>query len=77
MIKRISVKLPVTTLLMFVMSVVTAVAGDTTSVRTTAAQEKCDIPTLGEWGLIIFCILLVGWMAWVIVRKRKPAKLHM
>jgi hypothetical protein len=29
------------------------------------------IPTLTEWGMIIFCALLLGWMAWVIVRRRK------
>ncbi len=29
------------------------------------------IPTLTEWGMIIFCVLLFGWMAWVIVRRRK------
>ena len=30
-----------------------------------------DIPTLTEWGMIIFCVLLFGWMAWVIVRRRR------
>jgi len=29
------------------------------------------IPTLTEWGMIIFCVLLFGWKAWVIVRRRK------
>ena len=29
------------------------------------------IPTLSEWGMIIFCVLLLGFMAWVIVRKRR------
>jgi len=29
------------------------------------------IPTLTEWGMIIFCVLLFGWMAWVIVRRRR------
>ena len=28
-------------------------------------------PTLTEWGMIVFCVLLFGWMAWVIVRRRK------
>lgn len=32
---------------------------------------QSDIPTLTEWGIIIFCVLLFGWMAWVIVRRRK------
>ena len=30
-----------------------------------------DIPTLTEWGLMIFCALRFGWMAWVIVRRRR------
>ena len=30
-----------------------------------------EIPTLTEWGIIIFCVLLFGWMAWVIVRRRR------
>ena len=30
-----------------------------------------EIPTLTEWGMIIFCVLLFGWMAWVIVRRRR------
>jgi hypothetical protein len=29
------------------------------------------IPTLTQWGIIIFCVLLFGWMAWVILRKRR------
>jgi len=28
------------------------------------------IPTLGEWALIIFSILLVGYMAYTVVRRR-------
>jgi len=34
------------------------------------------IPTLTEWGMIIFCVLLFAWMAWVIVRRRKAAKVR-
>ncbi|HWR83523.1 MAG TPA: hypothetical protein VN285_09485 [Candidatus Deferrimicrobium sp.] len=30
-----------------------------------------QIPTLTEWGMIIFCVMLFGWMAWVIVRRRR------
>jgi hypothetical protein len=29
-----------------------------------------SIPTLTEWGLIIFGLLLAGWMGWMIVRRR-------
>ncbi len=29
------------------------------------------IPTLTEWGIIIFSILLFGWMAWILVRRRR------
>jgi len=37
-----------------------------------ATVVVCDIiPTLTEWGMIIFCVLLFGWMAWVIVRRRR------
>ncbi len=32
-----------------------------------------EIPTLTEWGLIIFVMLLMGCMAWVFVRRRKMA----
>lgn len=31
------------------------------------------IPTLTEWGIIVFSVLLVGWMAWVLVRRRRAA----
>lgn len=41
------------------------------------ATAPDTIPTLGEWGLIIFSVLLVGWMAWVIVRRRRPADIQM
>ncbi len=34
------------------------------------------IPTLTEWGLIIFCALLFGWMVWVIVRRRKVVRVR-
>ncbi|HWR83525.1 MAG TPA: hypothetical protein VN285_09495 [Candidatus Deferrimicrobium sp.] len=35
------------------------------------------IPTLTEWGMIIFCALLFGWMAWVIVQRRRRATVGM
>jgi hypothetical protein len=35
--------------------------------------EYGQIPTLTEWGMIIFGVLLFGWMAWVIVRRRRKA----
>ena len=35
-----------------------------------------DIPTLTEWGMIIFCVLLFGWMAWMIVKRRKTATIN-
>ncbi len=34
------------------------------------------IPTLTEWGMIIFCVLLFGWMAWVIVHRRKRVTIN-
>ena len=30
-----------------------------------------DIPTLTEWGLIIFAVLLSAWMAWMFLRRRR------
>jgi len=43
--------------------------------------HRCEtvvgIPTLTEWGMIIFCALLFGWMAWVIVRRKKAAAVRM
>jgi hypothetical protein len=33
--------------------------------------EYGQIPTLTEWGMIVFCILLFGWMALVIVRRKR------
>jgi hypothetical protein len=40
-----------------------------------ATIEPCldEIPTVGEWGMIIFCALLFAWMAWVLVRRRRKA----
>jgi len=31
------------------------------------------IPTLTEWGLIIFGVVLLGFISWVFLRKRKTA----
>jgi hypothetical protein len=36
-----------------------------------AVERPSAIPTLTEWGMIVFCVLLFGWMAWVIVRRRR------
>jgi hypothetical protein len=33
-----------------------------------------SIPTLSEWGLIIFSILLLGWMAFMITRRRRRSQ---
>jgi hypothetical protein len=32
-----------------------------------------SIPTLTEWGLIIFGVLLAMWMAWIIARRKRRA----
>jgi hypothetical protein len=37
-------------------------------------QDPDDVPTLTEWGFIIFTVLLLGWMAWVIMRRRRTVK---
>jgi hypothetical protein len=34
------------------------------------------IPTLTEWGLIIFCVLLFGWMTYTIIRRRQAASVR-
>jgi len=34
-----------------------------------------EIPTLTEWGLIIFSVLLVGWMTWMLIRRRQSVKI--
>jgi len=36
-----------------------------------SVSGTCRIPTLTEWGMIIFCVLLFGWMTWVVVRRRR------
>lgn len=33
--------------------------------------QGTEVPTLTEWGMIIFCALLFAWMAWVLARRRK------
>ena len=33
-----------------------------------------EVPTLTEWGMIIFTLLLFGYMAWVIMRRRQRVK---
>ncbi len=35
-----------------------------------------SIPTLTEWGLIIFAVLLAGWMAWMVLRRRRRPAIH-
>jgi LPXTG-motif cell wall-anchored protein len=30
-----------------------------------------DIPTLTEWGLIIFGLVLIGFITWVFLKRRK------
>ncbi|MEW5925530.1 MAG: IPTL-CTERM sorting domain-containing protein, partial [Candidatus Zixiibacteriota bacterium] len=34
-----------------------------------------EIPTLTEWGLIIFTLLLLGWMTWMIIRRRQSVRI--
>ena len=37
----------------------------------TISHTQTTIPTLNEWGMIIFCVLLFGWMAWMVVRRKR------
>jgi hypothetical protein len=47
--------------------------GDTQAVFTNeAALEEAEaIPTLTEWGMIIFGVVLLGFITWVFLRRRK------
>ncbi|MBU8933708.1 MAG: IPTL-CTERM sorting domain-containing protein [candidate division Zixibacteria bacterium] len=50
-----------------------ALAVDEPPAKEQAAQQATEsetIPTLGEWALIIFSVLLVGYMAYTVVRRR-------
>ncbi len=38
-----------------------------------AAKAGAPIPTLSEWGMIIFSVLLIGWMAYTVVQRRRRA----
>ena len=38
-----------------------------------AVDYSSDIPTLSEWGLIIFGVVLLGFITWVFLRRRKAA----
>jgi hypothetical protein len=40
---------------------------------TLSAGQLEAIPTLTEWGLIIFGVLLIGWMAWAVMRRKRRA----
>lgn len=51
--------------------------GQSRDANMNGVPDECEsfdaIPTLTEWGMIIFSILLMGWMARVIVNRRKRA----
>lgn len=54
----------------------TVLAIDDQPVKEQAAQQATatppgEIPTLGEWSLIIFSVLLVGYMAYTVVHRRR------
>jgi hypothetical protein len=36
------------------------------------SSEAAAIPTLTEWGMIIFGVLLLGFITWVFLRRRRP-----
>ena len=46
---------------------------DEVRISSVARTYECqqDIPTLTEWGLIIFGVVLVGFITWVFLRRRK------
>jgi hypothetical protein len=37
------------------------------------AAKTGDIPTLTEWGLIIFGVMLLGFITWVFLKRRRVA----
>ncbi len=81
MFHRSSIMSVMAVLFMVAMLATSAFAAAETPTKPDNPQAKAaspdTIPTLGEWGLIIFSVLLVGWMAWVIVRRRRPADIQM
>lgn len=48
--------------------------GDGCIVDNTIVVCYGDIPTLSEWGMIIFCGLLFAWMAWMVVRRKRATE---
>jgi hypothetical protein len=61
---------------LFLTCVTFCMQGDGCIENATVVACPWVIPTLTEWGMIIFCVLLFGWMAWVIVRRRKAVKVR-
>lgn len=43
----------------------------------TAGDTLQVIPTLTEWGMIIFSVLLFGCMAWMVVRRKRATEVGM
>jgi LPXTG-motif cell wall-anchored protein len=41
------------------------------NVCTTIYTPPSQIPTLTEWGLIIFGVVLLGFITWVFLRRRR------
>lgn len=51
--------------------------GEATFHASLIGPHIAPIPTLTEWGMIIFCALLFAWMAWVLVQRRKRISMGM
>jgi hypothetical protein len=47
--------------------------GEATFQTKLVGPHSAPIPTLTEWGLIIFGVVLVGFISWVFLRKKKAA----
>ena len=63
------------------MALATAAAAAEKAVETAVATEAAEtpvtdlvIPTLGEWALIIFAVMLAGFMAWALIRRRNSVE---
>ncbi|MCK4857232.1 MAG: IPTL-CTERM sorting domain-containing protein, partial [candidate division Zixibacteria bacterium] len=51
----------------------TCIAPESMDLAFVITGEAPPIPTLSEWGLIIFTLLMLGLITWTIIRRRKVA----
>ena len=70
----------VTAMALLLFAAVSAAVEQPAAQQTPAAEEDpgaqtktqaASVPTLTEWGMIIFGVALAGWMAWMIFRRKQ------